>query len=264
MMAWTRWLYFFFAADSWGAAILFYTKLPWPASWPVNFDRIARWVPLIGLLLGIILLCGGRVLLWLGMDGSLAAALVVVAAIALTGGLHLDGVGDSADGLAVTDPARRLEVMRDSQTGAYGVMAIAVVLLLKTLAFGGLTPPPWQSWALVTALVMGRWGQLLAIGLYPYLRAAGKGAGHRRHLQWPQDLSVGTASALGGILAIGYLLNLGWGSMVGGIMAAAVMTGAVGYWFAQKFGGHTGDTYGAVVEWSEVLILLGLNLLPPG
>jgi adenosylcobinamide-GDP ribazoletransferase len=170
-------------------------------------------------------------------------------------------VADSADGLAVTDPTRRLEVMRDSQTGAYGVMAIAVVILLKTLALGSLTVVYWQGWGLLMATVWGRWGQLLAIALYPYLRETGKGAMHRSQLQWLPDLTFATAIALGGTLAIGAPLGLTWPLMGVAMLVAMVISWAVGFWFAQKFGGHTGDTYGAVVEWSEVLILLALNLL---
>lgn len=113
---WRRW-YFLWGGDSVGAAILFYTRLPWPPSWPVNFDRIARWITLMGLLLSLILLALDRGLHWLGMDNLLQSAVVVSLWLALTGGLHLDGVADTADGLAVTNPSKRLAVMQDSYTG---------------------------------------------------------------------------------------------------------------------------------------------------
>ena len=71
---WRRW-YFLWGGDSVGAAILFYTRLPWPPSWPVNFDRIARWITLMGLLLSLILLAVAQGLQWLGMDNLLQSAI---------------------------------------------------------------------------------------------------------------------------------------------------------------------------------------------
>ncbi|MBE9175927.1 adenosylcobinamide-GDP ribazoletransferase [Synechocystis salina LEGE 06155] len=257
---WRRW-YFFWGGDSVGAAILFYTRLPWPRSWPVNFDRIARWITLMGLLLSLILLAVDQGLQWLAMDKLLQSAMVVSLWLALTGGLHLDGVADTADGLAVTNPSKRLAVMQDSQTGAYGVMAIAVVLLLKTTALASLNSKGLASWALVMALGWGRWGQLLAIALYPYLKADGKGAMHKRNLKLGSDLLLGTTIMLGGGTALGIILGIAPWLMGVGTGGGALIAWGVGRWFAKQLGGHTGDTYGAVVEWSEVLILLGLSLV---
>ncbi len=261
MMKFGRRWYFFCWADSWGAAILFYTRLPWPKGWPVNFDRIARWITLMGLILWAILWLIASCLQWLGMANLLQAGLLVTAWLGLTGGLHLDGVADSADGLAVTDRHRRLVVMQDSQMGAYGGMAIAVVLLLKTLALASFSSPSLATWALVMALGWGRWGQLLAIALYPYLKETGKGAMHRRSMKLAPDLLLGTGIIVIGSGIIGYGLGIVPWLMFGGTIGAALIAWAVGWWFAQQFGGHTGDTYGAVVEWSEVLILLGLTLV---
>ena len=260
MEFWRR-LYFFLRGDSLGAAILFYTRLPWPQTWPVNFERIARWITLMGLVLSMILLLMAAGLQWIGMGNLLQAGLLVTIWLGLTGGLHLDGVADSADGLAVTNPAKRLEVMQDSQTGAYGVMAIAVVLLLKTLALASFSSPWLKAWALVMALGWGRWGQLLAIAVYPYLKEMGKGAMHRRNLKLGPDLLLGTGIVLISSGIIGYLLGVDPWLVFGGMIGSALITWAVGWWFAQQFGGHTGDTYGAVVEWSEVFILLGLTLV---
>ncbi len=260
MKWWRRW-YFFWSRDSVGAAILFYTRLPWPPSWPVNFDRIARWITLMGLLLSLILLALDRGLQWLGMDNLLQSAIVVSLWLALTGGLHLDGVADTADGLAVTNPSKRLAVMQDSQTGAYGVMAIAVVLLLKTTALASLNSKGLASWALVMALGWGRWGQLLAIAFYPYLKEEGKGAMHKRNLKPGSDLLLATIIILLGGIGMGYALAIEPWLILGATGSSALIAWAVGRWFAQQFQGHTGDTYGAVVEWSEVLILLSLSLV---
>ena len=102
-------------------ALLFYTCVPLPQRWPVEFGQIARVVPVVGLGLGA-LLAGVDVVLSLGVPLLLRSALIILAGVRLTGGLHLDGAMDTADGLAVQDNQRRLEVMGDSRSGAFGVM----------------------------------------------------------------------------------------------------------------------------------------------
>ncbi|MGA1621517.1 MAG: adenosylcobinamide-GDP ribazoletransferase [Synechocystis sp.] len=245
-----------------GGAILFYTALPWPPAWPVTFERIAGWVPGVGLILAGLLNLLTMGLQALGMAAALQAGFLVLCWIGLTGGLHLDGVADSADGLAVTDRQKRLAVMKDSQTGAFGVMAIAAVMLMKTLAlisYG--QADALRTWAVVMALGWGRWGQLGAIAFYPYLRETGKGALHRNTIQLPQDFLGGTVMVLLGTGLSGYSLGLELPQLLVGMVGSGAIALGVGYWFTRQFGGHTGDTYGAVVEWSEALILAGLTLM---
>jgi adenosylcobinamide-GDP ribazoletransferase len=155
------------------AAIAFYTCLPIPTNWTLAFRGMARFAPLIGLMIGGLLGLLDLGLQQLGMPVLTRSALVIVAGIALTGGLHLDGAMDTADGLAVQDPQRRLEVMSDSLTGAFGAMAAIALLLLKTAALTELESYRWL--ALMAAAGWGRWGQLVAIISYPYLKPTGKG-----------------------------------------------------------------------------------------
>ena len=132
-------------------------------------------------------------------------------------------------------------------------MVAIAILGLKTLALAELATG--RGWVLVAALVWGRWGQVVAIARYPYLRPEGKGALHREHLRSPQDWLLGLALAL-------VLHGLwGWqnpdqlllvGLSFGGGLNLALVTGA---WLARRLGGHTGDTYGATVEWTETLLL---------
>jgi adenosylcobinamide-GDP ribazoletransferase len=238
-------------------AILFYTCIPLPSSWKMEFNRIARWTPCIGMLLGGILGCINLSLEKLGMPGLTRSALIVGVWVGITGGLHLDGVSDTADGLAVQDPDKRLAVMQDSVTGAFGVMAVVIVLVLKITALSELAE--LRLWGLMLAAGWGRWGQVGAIALYPYLKAQGKGAFHKKALQIPQDVILGLLFLLG--LAIAQGVYVGWWIALGsGIMGGAIAL-LVGYWFHSRLGGHTGDTYGAVVEWTEALILCGLTIL---
>ncbi len=249
-------------------SLTFYTALPIPPTWQMEFQGIARFAPLIGVGIG-----GGLVVLTiglqeLGMPALTRSALLVLAWMLVTGGLHLDGVMDTADGLAVTDPDRRLDVMADSVTGAFGVMAALGVLLLKLAALTDLNTAIGQqlSPADYTLLLLavpgwGRWAQLLAILCYPYLRAQGKGAMHKAAIRSAWDLLPATLLLLG--LAGIYLLTnpTHWQlalaiPLLGGTIAA--LTGA---WVNWKLAGHTGDTYGAVVEWTEALLLCCLTVI---
>jgi len=239
------------------SSVIFYTVIPLPSKWTNNWSRIARWCPVVGLLIGLLLFGFVTLLELVGIPNLTSKALTVAAWVALTGGLHLDGVMDTADGLSVTDPDRRLEVMRDSATGAFGAISGTLVLILKVVALSEMSLPLWL--VLLSATGWARWGQVWAIAFYPYLRATGKGSFHKDNLRVPQDILLGlfcliALSALW--FTVGYLSWWQIGVIVFGNTAIALLTG---YWFNQQLGGHTGDTYGAVVEWSEVLILCFLT-----
>ncbi|WP_375341063.1 adenosylcobinamide-GDP ribazoletransferase [Okeania sp. SIO2B3] len=235
------------------AGIAFYTCLPIPHTWNLDFNGIARFAPVIGLIVGGILGLIDLGLQILGMPILTRSAVAIVSGIALTGGLHLDGVMDTADGLAVPDQKRRLEVMSDSATGAFGAMAAIALLLLKITALTDLDSDRFLI--LMGVAGWGRWGQLVAIARYPYLKPTGKGAFHKeaKYSIWDFLQSLLLLVSLSGIQI---LLNpeswlVASGMAIGGI-AIALLTGA---WFNYRLGGHTGDTYGAVVEWTEALLL---------
>ncbi|NJL92037.1 MAG: adenosylcobinamide-GDP ribazoletransferase [Coleofasciculaceae cyanobacterium SM2_1_6] len=245
-------------------ALVFYTRLPISAKIPYEIDRIGRFAPVVGLLLGNLLLIGDRGLAWLEVGSFSRAVLLVCLWCLLTGGLHLDGVMDTADGLAVQNPQLRLQVMQDSQTGAFGVMAGGLLLLLKVafltdLEYNNTSPYSLRLWALVMAPVWGRWGQVLAIACYPYLRPTGKGAFLKAEMQLPIDFLWGA----GCLIFLTGLQIWGMGNWVLGmglLLGGGTIAWGVGYWFHSRLGGHTGDSYGAVVEWTEVAFL-GLVLV---
>lgn len=240
------------------AALVFYTCLPVPASWTLDFSGIARFAPIIGIGIGILLGVLDALLMVLNAPPLTASAVVVIAAIALTGGLHLDGAIDLADGLAVLDPQRRLEVMRDSVTGAFGVMAAVAIVVLKVVALADLSTD--RAFVLMTAAGWGRWGQVLAIVRYPYLRTQGKGSLHQSQQSW-RDLLPGAIALL--ILALVHANSHPdrWGISLGSMILGVTVSAGIGAWIAQQLGGHTGDTYGAIVEWTEVGLFVGLSLL---
>lgn len=241
------------------AAVIFYTAIPLPTTDNLDFAGVARLAPVVGLIIGGILGLVDAGLNQMGIPLLTRSALVVVSWIAVTGGLHLDGAMDTADGLAVQDPQRRLQVMADSATGAFGAMAAIAIILLKTTALTDIHTERWL--ALMAACGWGRWGQQYAIARYPYLKPTGKGAFHKAAIRSYSDVLPGLLLLLGlsglQILLDNERVAFAVGMALGG-GAISVLTGA---WFNHKLGGHTGDTYGAVVEWTEALLLCLLTAL---
>ncbi len=236
------------------AAIAFYTCLPISAHLQLDFSRIARWAPSIGLMLGGALGAVDFGLERLEMPAIVRSGTLVAGWLWWTGGLHLDGAMDAADGLAVQDPSRRLAVMSDSVTGAFGAMVAVAIVLLKTCALTATLDARW--WTLMLVAGWSRWGQLLAIALYPYLKADGKGAFHRQGMKLPTDIIIGSVPLL---MMTGCQIYFQPDVWLAAIIRAAIgggISAALGYYFARKLGGHTGDTYGAVVEWTETITLV--------
>ncbi len=250
-------------------SVAFYTTLPIPASWNLEFHGIARLAPLVGIGIGSLLAGLSIGLATVGMPDLTRGVVLWAVWLVLTGGLHVDGVMDTADGLAVTDPDRRLAVMADSVTGAFGVMAGLGVALLKVAALtdlgstvGNSLAPVEYLFVLIVVPGWGRWAQLLAILRYPYLRPQGKGAMHKAAIQSRWDLlpAILILLVLAGIHI--YFIPSRWyiPLLTAGLGATiATLTGA---WFHWRLSGHTGDTYGAVVEWTEALLLGCLTMLP--
>ena len=241
-------------ADLAGAWV-FYSVLPLPPGLTPRFERIARFAPWIGALIGLL-----EAGLWhlLAPGGLLAqVALVIAFGSWISGGLHLDGAMDTADGLAA-GRERCLEAMDDSRVGASGVQALLQVVLLRVagLALLGASAP----WALLWAAVWGRLAPLVAMQAFPYLRGdtSGSAGFHRRHWRGllpelgPAVLLLAWLSGLALALPAGPWWWLGWL----GLAPALVVPWHLGC----RLGGHSGDSYGASVEWtvSWTLLLLGL------
>jgi adenosylcobinamide-GDP ribazoletransferase len=232
-------------------AWIFYSVLPLPPGITPRFERIARFAPWVALAIG-----GLEAGLWqlLSPAGLIAqVALVLALGSWLSGGLHLDGVMDTADGLAA-GPQRRLEAMDDSRVGASGVQALLQLLLVRIAGLALLAAA--APWALLWAAVWGRIAPLVAMQAFPYLREPAKGtaAFHRAHWKglWLELLP--SALVLAGLTALAGspFAWLGW---LGGIPALLVPLE-----LGRRLGGHSGDSYGACVEWtvSWSLLLMGL------
>ncbi len=234
-------------------AIRFLTIVPVPgrqAAGPSALGRAAWWFPIVGLLLGIALAVGGR-----GADALfpplVAAALLVTGWKVATGGIHLDGVADCLDGLAGSDPARRLAIMRDSRIGVFGAAGLILLCLLTVAALAALAAS-LRLRVLVLAPVIGRVAPLLA-GAWLAPATPGQGLG----AAFAAGLSRGAGPAhvvASGVLAA-WLLGIGGVAVAAAAWSLALLAAA---FVARRLGGLTGDVLGAVVEVAELGTLLGV------
>ncbi len=211
------------------------------------------YFPLVGLLLACMLWL--LVLLLTSLVPQLAlAALLVVGLVILTGGLHLDGLMDTCDGLlGGSTRERKLEIMRDSRVGSFGVLGGASILLLKFALFAGVSVHGLPL-ALLLALPSARWAMLLALRVFPSARPTGLGAAYHQAVTTEGVLLAGII-ALAIVLVAGQLIGLiVWVTVT---MVALVL----GFWITRSIGGLTGDSYGAIAEVVEVLALLVVVLV---
>lgn len=233
------------------AAWRFLTRLPLPGTvrgdW-ADFSQALAWFPVVGVVIGVLLAFADAVLRQ--SFGSFTASVMVVALwLVLTGALHVDGLVDTCDAVfAAASPERRLEIMRDTRVGVFGVAALVVVLALKVAALVEL-PAEARGWALVAAPVVGRLALVLSATVFPYARAEGLGSPLRaaatpRGLIMPLAVVVVLCAAGGAwLLAVALLSSLG-----------ALL---LGRWLHAKLqAGLTGDCYGAVCEIVETLVLV--------
>jgi len=246
------------------AAFRFLTVIPVPIRRQPTGEETGGSVPyfpVVGLIIGLFL----AALHWLLsriMPFSLASALVIAALALANGALHLDGFIDTCDGLAGNKPAEeRWRVMRDSRVGAFGVVGGVFLLLLKYVSLISI-PRDLVPASLIVMPVVSRWLMTFAIVAYPYARPTGLGTIFKQHATW-EKFGLATFFAL---LVSGTAL---WWRGVPHFYAATlvVMAGAwlVAFAWTQylnwKFAGLTGDSYGAVNEFSEVITLIVIGLL---
>ena len=209
----------------------------------------ARWFPVVGLLLGAIYAAAAMLLKGHLPFGVTAVLLVAIDAL-LTGGLHFDGLADSADGFGGGKTREdALRIMRDHAIGSYGGLALAICVALKTMAEvrGDLaTEQLGAGGGDSDARALGRWSMLLLTATLPYARESAsviKSMG-KRSLIW------GTAAMLLALIASQSIR--GWIAM----NAALVVTAAFGFYCRRRLRGITGDTLGANLELSECTALL--------
>lgn len=236
-------------------ALGFLTVLPVPerAGGGEQFGRAFPYFPVVGLLLGGVLVVLNY-LLGLVFAPVVVNALLVVALVVLTGGLHLEGLMDSCDGiLNSSTPERRLEIMKDSRVGAFGVIGALSALLLKFAAISALGGDT-RVVALLVAPILSRWAMVFAATHFPYGRTGGGLGAMFRQTTGRNALFVATllAIALAAVLwqIAGLLL----------LILVLMATFGLAHFVMRRIPGLTGDVYGAVNEICEIAALLAAPL----
>ncbi|MFP6776801.1 MAG: adenosylcobinamide-GDP ribazoletransferase [Alphaproteobacteria bacterium] len=265
----------FFSARAWWqdirSALRFLTRLPLPRApdpaEPDFFDeveegeqetparrplgRAVRAFPLIGALLGIAAGFAFAIATGVGLPALVAGVIAVALLALMTGALHEDGLADMADGFGGGQTVeKKLAIMRDSRIGAYGVMALVMVLAAKVGAVADLSDIGVVMSGLICAAAASRAAMPAMMCWLPAARSDGLGAEAGR----PSSEHVWTGIIIAVILSV---ILLTWSGLVA-LLIAASGTFAVGLLARRQIRGHTGDVLGGAQQISELLFLLTL------
>jgi adenosylcobinamide-GDP ribazoletransferase len=235
-----------------GEALRFLTILPIPGLPPMaeaSISRAIAFFPLAGAVIGALLaglgLAAGA--LW---DAGVQPVILVVAWGVITAGLHLDGLSDTFDAVMSWRPReRKLEIMKDSRIGAMGALALIAVLSLKATWIGA-AGDGWLR-AIWLAPILGRWADIYGIFWFPPAREGGMGRSFQSQVR-RADFIFATAATI--------LLSVALGGAQGLVALALVwlVSQLLAMWWTRDLGGLTGDTYGALCEIGEVVVLATL------
>ncbi|WP_036916549.1 adenosylcobinamide-GDP ribazoletransferase [Prochlorococcus sp. MIT 0602] len=241
----------------------FYTVLPqWPVIKP-RFQRIARFAPCIGLGIGVL-----QALLIASLSFSkwpdLSLPFISIAfGLWVTGGIHLDGLMDTADGISAGQQ-RCYEAMKDSRVGASAIIALSINIFLQIAALIKL-----KSLCIVAiplAYFWGRYSQIIAIGNYPSIQKSVSSKFHKN--KWKGTLKESIPSIVCILIMLSAIHNLNIINSFKLHLIIGTFTGlapaiAIPRFLANKLGGHSGDSYGACVVLVETLTLLMLAIILP-
>ena len=228
------------------------TRLPLPHAPKAAFERQSDSVwafPLVGILIGLLSCIIGAISFGFGLSATITAGLMLGTSMILTGGMHEDGLADCADGFwGGYEKERRLEIMKDSQIGTYGVLALIVLTGLRWLALSAVISTGFM--AVIAAAALSR-------GVMPALMSAlphARGFGLSHSVGRPTQKAAFIAAALSGLFAL-LLIGL---SAIGTMVAVALVALGIARLAKVKIGGQTGDVLGATQVMTETAILLCL------
>ncbi len=224
---------------------------------PVNSDgkrgAACAWAfPVTGLILGTIAAAVSWLATGIGLSHGLTAGLALASLVVMTGAMHEDGLADSVDGLwGGWDKSGRLEIMKDSHIGAYGVIALVLSLLLRWIALTALAQAGLLTIALIAVATLSRVPMVVLMVLMPHARKDGL------------SVSVGRAEMNTAMMALAIAAPiaaafLGW-SAIDVIGAVALAGTAVALIAMRKIGGQTGDILGATQQIAEIAALMALT-----
>ena len=235
-------------------ALVLLSRIPLPIDHDHAGARSAQatWAyPVAGLILGIIVCIIASIWGWLGITNGLIAVVILTAQIVITGAMHEDGLADSADGLwGGWTVEKRLEIMKDSQIGTFGVLALGLSLLVRWVALVTLIDAGWMWCAVITAAVLSRAAIPPVMHLLPMARSGGLarsvGRPDRYAARMAMMIGIGLATILTGWMIIPLFIFVS----IATIKAIAIAK--------IKIGGQTGDILGATQQMAEITILVVL------
>jgi adenosylcobinamide-GDP ribazoletransferase len=225
---------------------------PLPKDWQAgDSGRSAGWYSFVGLCIGA-LVAGSLFLFRIFFSNMASAALSLAIWVMLTGGLHLDGLADCFDGMFhASDPEHRLQIMRDPHIGAFGVIGLVLILLLKFSLLSSISSNYFPLSILLSAS-FARWCVVLA-GKQSLARSDGMAADFASGLQ-TQSVILSALIPLGLVVWLGKIgllaAGLGW-------LTAFIILGIA----KRNLGGVTGDVFGLIVELVETTMLLAFTII---
>lgn len=213
-----------------------------------DFGRSTRFFPLIGGILGMLYMTAAWGLMTFWGWTNFATTILVLLPLLVTGGLMLDGYMDTADGVfSARDRERKLEIMKDSRVGAFGVIALVSLMMVNWTVLRDIDPLLIPA-ALFLMPVIGRMAMVMVIAVFPYARKEGMGKAF-------SEMADKKTLALAGGTTIVFVLP--WGPAALAALAAGLgFACLMGVWLSGKLGGLTGDTYGAVETLTETMVLV--------
>ncbi len=240
---------------------MFYTILPqWPLIKP-RFKRIARFAPLIGIFIGFLQSFSWLLLKFFNWPTISVALISIAINIFITGGLHIDGLMDTADGIGA-GPSKRVEAIKDSRVGAIGVQSFAIVLILQMAAIIKLDF--YAPLAFPIAAFWGRISQIFAIGNYKYMF---KKESSNIHQKYWKGISKEIKPSLIIICStiIFFLVSNNFQISSIAIIIFCILTGLITSSLIpsiinKSLGALNGDSYGAALVITETIILLILSI----
>ncbi|WP_438347352.1 adenosylcobinamide-GDP ribazoletransferase [Paenibacillus sp. FA6] len=256
------------------AAFQFLSRFPVKANLdysPTLFRQSVKFYPLVGAVIGLVVWAGAAGFVYL-LPPLPAAVLTLILWVGLTGGLHLDGWMDTADGiLSYRSREQMLDIMKDSRVGAMGVIACVLLLMLKlSLIYSLLVDGLDYSGLLLLPLIWSRWFMVHAMSSWPAARGKDGLAGQLNGLDKGQIwatllITIVLTGAAASIAPMVHINSHSWTTAWFGLITIPLGTWVAGTWMARRLnatlGGLTGDTYGALNEFLEVVALLMLVLL---
>ena len=244
-------------------AWIFLTKLPappLPKAKNEDWGRIAPYFVLVGFILGFVIFCFAKILMFLKLAFMFSSLLVLLVWVIGTGGLHLDGLMDTFDGIGCQENEKKIEAMRDSRIGAFGAMAGIFVILFKLVSLCAIVLNK-LFFVILFAVPLAR---LAVVYSFTFLsRSKDSGISSSllvSGLKKPNDFIFNVLSFVFIFLVLLFLFKLNINYCIF-VLASFILSILWSYWLHNQFKGHFGDTYGALIELSEVTALsLGVVL----